>query len=105
VEVLEGTMEVRHLVISCTLTLKNQEIPIHALIDCGAAGIAFMNQYFSHHHEIPLQELKEKTHVEVIDWRHIQSGDITHIAKVSIWIQDHMEQLLMFITKLGHSPA
>jgi predicted aspartyl protease len=53
-------MEGKHLVITCSLTVNNQEIPTHALIDCGATGIAFMDQDFARHHQIPLQELKEK---------------------------------------------
>jgi len=91
VEVLEGSMEGKHLVITCSLTVNNQEIPTHALIDCEATGIAFMDQDFARHHQIPLQELKEKKQVEVIDGRHIESGDITHIAKVGIKIQKHKE--------------
>jgi len=97
-------MEGEHLVITCTLTINNQEIPTHALINCGATGIAFMDQHFARHHQISLQELPEKRQVEVIDGRPIQSGDITHIAKVGMMIQDHKEQLPMFVTKLGHYP-
>jgi hypothetical protein len=97
-------MEGKHLVITCSLTVNNQEIPTYALIDCGATGIAFMDQDFARHHQIPLQELKEKKQVEVIDGRPIESRDITHIAKVGMKIQEHKEQLSMFITKLGHYP-
>jgi len=104
VEVLEGSMEGKHLVITCTLTMNNQEIPTHALIDCGATGIAFMDQDFARHHQIPLQELKEKRQVEVIDGRPIESADITHIAKVGMMIQECREQLPMFVTKLGQYP-
>jgi len=104
VEVLEGSMEGKHLVITCTLTVNNQEIPTHALIDCTATGIAFMDQDFARHHQIPLQESKEKRQVEVINGRPIESGDITQIAKVGMRIQDRKEQLPMFITKLGHYP-
>jgi len=53
-------MEGKHLVKTCTLTVNNQEIPTHALIDCGATGIAFVDQDFAPHHEITLQEIKEK---------------------------------------------
>jgi hypothetical protein len=48
--------------------------------------------------------LKEKKQVEVIDGRPIESGDITHIAKIGMMIQEHGEQLPMFVTKLGHYP-
>jgi len=98
-------MEGKHLVITCTLTMNNQEIPTHVLIDCGATGIAFIDQDFTCHREVPLQELKEKRQVEVIDGRPIESGDITYIAKVGMRVQDHKEQLPMFVTKLSHYPV
>jgi len=60
VEVLEGSMEGRHLVITGTLTVNNHEIPTHALIDCRTTGIAFMDQDFARHFQVPLQEIKEK---------------------------------------------
>jgi hypothetical protein len=104
VELLEGSMEGKHLVITCTLTVNNQEIPTHALIDCGATGISFLDQDFACHHQIPLQELKEKKQVEVIDGTPTQSGDITHITKIGMKIQEHKEQLPMFIMKLVHYP-
>jgi len=104
VEVLEGSMEGKHLVITYTLTMNDQEIPTHALIDCGATGIAFMDQDFARDHQIPLQELKENKPIKVIDGRPIESGDITHFAKGGITVHDHGEQLPMFMTKMGHYP-
>jgi len=97
-------MEGKHLVITCTLTVNNQEIPTHAPIDCGATGIAFTDHDFVRHHQIHLHEQKELKQVEVIDGRPIESGDITHIATVRMKIQDHEELLPMFITKLSHYP-
>jgi hypothetical protein len=104
VEVLAGSMEGNHLVITCSLTMNNQEIPMHALIDCGATGIAFMDQDFARNVQIPIRKLKEKKRVEVIDGRPIESGHITHIAKVGMKIPEHKEQFPMLITKLGHYP-
>jgi hypothetical protein len=104
VDVLDGSMEGKHLVITCSLTVHDLVIQTHALIDCGATGIAFMNQDFAHQHEIPLRELKEKRQVEVMDGRTIESGDITHQAEVDINIQNHEERIPMFVTKLGHYP-
>ena len=104
VEILQGSMEGKHLVITCTWIVNNQEISTHTLIDCGAPGIEFMNQDFAGHHQIPLLEWKEKSQVEVIDGRPIKSGDIPHIPNVGMMIQEHKEQLPMFITKLGHYP-
>jgi hypothetical protein len=55
-DVLEGSMEGKHMVITCSLTIRDQVIQIHALIDCGATGIAFMVQDFARHHEVPLKD-------------------------------------------------
>jgi hypothetical protein len=49
VEILEGSMEGKHIVITCTLTVNNKEIPTHALIDCEATGIAYMDKDFACH--------------------------------------------------------
>jgi hypothetical protein len=103
-EVLEESMEGKPIVITCTQTMNNQEIPKHALIDCGVTGIAFMNQYFARNHQIQLQEHKEHRHVGVIEAKPIESRDIIHLVKLSMEVKDHKEQLLMSITKLGHNP-
>jgi len=56
VEVLGESMEVKHLVITCTLTVNNHQIPTHSLINCRASGIAFTDQHFARHHQIPVYE-------------------------------------------------
>jgi hypothetical protein len=43
VEVLNGSIEGKHLIITYTLTVNNKEIPTHVLINCGATGIVFMD--------------------------------------------------------------
>jgi len=88
-EVLEGTLERKHLVITCWLNVKDQEIPAQQRNDCGATGIAFMDKDFAPHYQIPVQELKEMRQDEVIDGRPIESGAITHIAKLGWRIQDY----------------
>ena len=98
VEVLEVSMEGEDLVITCTLTVNNQEISTNVLIDCGSTGIAFLDRDFAHIHTTPLQELNEKRHVQVIDVRSIESRDIALSAKVGVTIQDRKEHLPMFIT-------
>jgi len=95
-------MEGKHLVITCTLTVNNQEVPTHSLVDCGAIGIAFIHQDFACHLHVPNQEQKEEKQVEVINGRLIKSRDVTHITKVGMNIQAHADQLPMFLTKLGH---
>jgi hypothetical protein len=102
VDVLERSTEETHLVITCTLTVPDQVIPTHALIDCRATGISFMDQDFPGNHQIPLEEFKNKIQVEAINGRPIKSLDITYIAQVCLKIQDPGDQLQMLITKSGY---
>jgi hypothetical protein len=104
VDVLEESMEGKDLVITCSLTIHDQVIQTHALIHSGAMGIVFMNEDFACHHEVPLQEIKERREREVVDRQTIELGDSTHLAKVEMGIQSHKKQIPMFIMKLGHYP-
>jgi predicted aspartyl protease len=100
----EGSMDGKHLVMTCDLSFKNKKIPTHALIDCGATGYAFVDQSFAMHHKLPLRPLTTPRVLEVIDGRKISSRDITHLMEVCLDIQGHREKLPMFVTKLGRYP-
>jgi hypothetical protein len=63
----EGSMDGKHLVVTCDLSFKNKKIPTHALIDCGATGYAFVDQSFATHHKLPLRPLTAPRVLEVID--------------------------------------
>jgi hypothetical protein len=80
------------------------EIYTHTRINCGAMGIAYIDQDFAWQHQIPLDELNENRQVEVLNRRPIESGNITHISKAGMKVHLPGEQLPMFVTKLGHYP-
>jgi predicted aspartyl protease len=63
----EGSMDRNYLIVMCTLSLNNKEIPTHALIDCGATGYTFIDQDFANHHHLSLYPLKTPHALEVID--------------------------------------
>ena len=89
----------------CKLSFGNKTIATHALIDCGATGIAFIDEDFACHHQLPLTPLQYPRSLEVIDGRPISSGDITHHANTHLSIREHPEMLLMFVTNPGHCPV
>ena len=97
-------MDGRHLVISCILVVDNKKISTHMLIDSGATGLAFVDEDFARHHSLPLHRLEEPREIEVIDGRPIESGSVTHKARIRCNIQTHSEVLDMFVTKLGQYP-
>jgi len=97
-------MDGKHLVITCLLSDNHNRIKTHALIDCGATGYAFIDETFAHHHNFPLFPMKNPRVLEVIDGRPISSGAITHLARVTLYINQYVEVLFMFVTRLGHYP-
>jgi len=96
-------MEGKHVIL-CNVSFGDKTIASHALIDCGATGVAFVDEDFARHHQLPLTPLKYPRALEVIDGRPISSGDITHTANTTLSIHEHREQIPMFVTKLGHYP-
>jgi len=103
--VSEIVKEGRHLVVLCKLSFGNKTIATHALIDCGATGIAFIDKDLARHHQLPLTPRQYPRSLEVIDGCPTSSGDITHHANTHLSIFKHYEILPMFVTKLGHYPV
>jgi len=102
---VEGiSLDGKHLVIACTIYVNEKPVRTYALIDCGATGIAFVDESFANLHQIPLEKLLKPRILEVIDGRPIESGAITHLARTRMEINGHSESLPMFVTKLGHYP-
>jgi hypothetical protein len=97
----EMLLEEGHLVLECTL---NKNTPSHALVDCGATGKSFIDENFARQHQWDLISLHEPRVLEVIDGRRISSGTITHVVKLPFSIGDHSEELIAFVTNLGHYP-
>ena len=104
VELTEDQLDGKHIVISCPLSFGDIRVQTHAIINCCATGYAFIDEGFAGQYQIPRFQLKKPRIVEVIDRRPIASGDINHLARATLSIQEHQENLPMFITALGHYP-
>ena len=98
----ECELEGEHLFVAATLRNGDHSIQTPAMIDTGATGFAFIDENFVRQHKFPRYRLNPPRDLEVIDGRPIESGQITHLTKISCQIQDHTEMLPAFITKLGH---
>ena len=101
-EVEENELEGNHLIVTSTLRNGENSVQTPSLIDSGATGFAFIDENFARQHKFPLYKLRTPRDLEVIDGRPIESGQITHITKISCQIGNHYETLSAFITKLGH---
>jgi hypothetical protein len=100
----EVSLDGKHLVITCTIIVNENSICTYALIDCGAIGIAFMDESFASRHQVPLEKLSQPRVLEVIDGRPIELGAVIYLVWVIMEIERHREKIPMFVTKLGHYP-
>ena len=64
----------------------------------------FIKKSYIYYYNLPLFPLKTPRSLEVIDGRPIESGDITHMTRLRLDIDQHTEEIPMFVTKLGHYP-
>lgn len=101
----ESSTNAKHLLTSCILLINNVSIRIFALVVTGATAFAFINKDFTSLDSLPLQLLKEPRHFEVIDGRPMDSGAVTHIARLGLNIHGHEEDDPLFVTSLGHYPV
>jgi hypothetical protein len=91
-----------HLIISYILDNQNNKIRLNALIDFDVIEISFVNKEFARCHSLPLYKLKESQDLEIIDNRFSQAEKITHVIKIKLIINKHIEKLFMFVIKLEH---
>ena len=89
VERSKGQLDGKHIVISCPISFGDIRVQTHALIDCGATGYAFIDEGFARQYQIQRFQLKKPRIVKVIDGRPIACGDITHLARATLSIQEH----------------
>jgi hypothetical protein len=100
----QNEIDKNHLIIICTLDDQGNGIEYYALIDCGTTSFAFIDKIYAHYHHLPLHNLKLPKNLAVIDRGPITSGAIVHIVCICLTIYNHQENILLFITKLGHYP-
>ena len=87
--------------VDCTVT---NAIGSHALIDCGATGLAFIDEQFVSQHNLPRHRLRVPRALQVIDGRPVSSGDIIELVRVPLNISGHIEDIAAFVTSLGQYP-
>jgi hypothetical protein len=76
----------------------------HALIDSGTTSYVLIDEECTHHHHLPLHLFQLPRNLTVIDERPVTSGAITHIICTYLATHNHQENILPFVTKLGHPP-
>ena len=90
-----------HMVVSCTLCQAQSRISALALIDSEASAYAFIDKFFAQHHSLLLHSLTYPRHLWGFNGQTAWTGDITHVAKITMALRDHIKRLFLYITGLN----
>lgn len=99
----ESSRDGQHLVISCTFLLNNASVRIFPLVDTGATNYPFLDYEFATLHSIATPPQVTHRSIEVIDGRHIDSGDVSHRNCLGLHINAREETHLASNTKPRYS--
>ena len=65
---------------------------------------SFIDQDFARFHNFPLHQLKYPRRLSGFDGQPALTGNITHIAEVTMDLNGHVEKLFLYVTGLRHYP-
>ena len=100
----DKTFRDSHMVMTGILRLSRSRIRTYNLIDCGASGFSFIDEKFAHTNQIPLHLLKYPRRLEGFDGQRALSGNITHVAEITMDLEGHVEKLFLYVTGLKNYP-
>ena len=98
------TFKDSHIVVSCILRRLQARIRALILIDSGASGYLLIYKEFAHLHQFPLHPLKYPRRLLGFDGQPALTGNITHVAEVTMDLNRHIEKLFLYVTGLRHYP-
>ena len=92
-----------HLVLDCIIRNKNiTHINALALIDSGASAYGFVDAKFAQLHKLKTIPLSKPRSLKVFDGTESASGKISQMAQITLEIEGHTEEILLFITSLAY---
>ena len=92
------------MVVSCTLRQAQSRIPVLVLIDTGASAYAFIDKSFAQQHNLTMHPLAYPRRLRGFDGQAARTGDITHVAEVTMALGGHIERLFLYVTGLNQYP-
>src|SRR5690606_989178 len=93
---LDGDSAEPPLSVNCIV---NQKIKTLGMIDCGASS-QFIDSQFAKKHNLILERKTVPIELRVVDGTPSSAGPITHEVRVQLQIDQHLETLVMNVTKL-----
>ena len=89
------------MIVSCILCQAQSRIFTLTLIDSGASAYAFIDKFFAQHHSLLLHPLTYPRHLWGFNGQTAWTGDITHVAEITMALGGHIKRLFLYVTGLN----
>jgi hypothetical protein len=86
-EMKEFSINNKHLVVNCSLTVRENIINAHVLIGCGGTATEFRHKDIIHYHQLEEKQVNTSRELKVMNGRPFALGTITcmELLHIDIW--------------------
>ena len=96
-----STFKNNHIIVSCILRQAQSRIHALVLIDNEASAYAFIDKFFAQYHNFSLHLLIYSRRFREFDSQVALTSDITHVAEIIMILEEHIERLFFYVTRLN----
>ena len=91
----------KRITLDCQLTQGNLKVAANAMVDSGATGLGFISRQFAQEHGFLTTPLDRYIDLFGFDGTRVLRGRITHVVRLQLEHDSHLETISLFVTTLG----
>ncbi len=96
-----STFKDSHMIVFCILRQAQSKVFTFALIDSEVFAYVFMNKFFTQQHHFLLHQLTHSCRLREFDDQVTLINDITYVVEITMILDEHIEKLFFYVTKLS----
>jgi len=89
------------MIVFCILRQAQSKVFTFALIDSEVFAYVFMNKFFTQQHHFLLHQLTHSCRLREFDDQVTLINDITYVVEITMILNEHIEKLFFYVTKLS----
>ena len=89
------------MIVSCILRQVQSRIHALVLIDSETFAYAFIDKFFAQYYNLSLHLLIYSRRFREFDDQIVLTSDITHVVKIIMTLEEHIEKLFFYVTRLN----
>ena len=90
-----------HMIISCILCQAQYRVSALALVNSEASAYAFIDKFFTQHHDLPLHPLTYSHCLCEFNSQSALTDDITHVTEIILALGNYVEKLFLYVISLN----